>query len=143
MAAGQPFFPKNNMAIMVGFSHRAKLSPCSFPTGCIRTGLPKLGEEERCAWPMRRPSRFLKWGRDSILAEREQTMNDDGPLSEKEKERAALSEQAAGIVRAASAERRALTADEDSQVLALMTRVRVLEEEIKHLKRHTGGRANP
>jgi hypothetical protein len=69
-------------------------------------------------------------------------MNDDGPLSEKEKERAVLSEQAAGIVRAASANGMALTADEDSQVLALMVRVRALEEEIKHLKRHAGGRAN-
>ena len=70
-------------------------------------------------------------------------MNDGGALSEKEKERAALSEEAAGIVRMASAKGKALTADEDSRVLALMVRVRALEEEIKHLKRHSGERVNP
>jgi hypothetical protein len=63
-------------------------------------------------------------------------MEDDTQLPEKEKERAALLDEARVIVRAASARGRDLTADEDSHVLALMNRVRVLAEKISHLKKH-------
>jgi hypothetical protein len=72
---------------------------------------------------------------------RKQTMHDDASLTEKEKERTSLVAEAAGIVRAAAARGRGLTVNEDSQVLALMTRVRVLDQEIIHLTRHPGGRA--
>jgi methyl coenzyme M reductase gamma subunit len=70
-------------------------------------------------------------------------MNDAAPLTERERERASLFEEAASIVRAASARGRELTTDEDSHVLALMNRVRILEEEIGHLKRHPGGATKP
>lgn len=63
-------------------------------------------------------------------------MGGDASLAEKEKERASLLEETGDIVAAASARGRELTADEDSQVLALITSVRVLEAEIGHLKRH-------
>jgi hypothetical protein len=54
---------------------------------------------------------------------------------EKETERAALLEQAAGIVRAVAAESRAPSEAEDDLILQLMARVRALEAEIGHLKR--------
>jgi len=63
-------------------------------------------------------------------------MGGDASLAEKEKERVSLLEEAGDIVAAASARGWELTADEDSQVLALITSVRVLEAEIGHLKRH-------
>jgi hypothetical protein len=51
-------------------------------------------------------------------------------------ERHALLDEASGIVAAASAEGRDLTAVEDSHVLQLMKRVQTLDEEVAHLKRH-------
>jgi hypothetical protein len=57
-------------------------------------------------------------------------------LIDKEKERLALLRVASRIVTAESAKGRVLTKTEDSLVLALMNRVRILEEEISHLKRH-------
>lgn len=63
-------------------------------------------------------------------------MDETAQISEKEKERVALQEEAARIVRLASAEGRALTADEDSHVLSLVARMRAIEEEIQHLIRH-------
>ena len=47
-----------------------------------------------------------------------------------------LQDEAARIVAAASTQGRTLTADEDAQVLALMARVRGLEEEIHRLRKH-------
>jgi hypothetical protein len=63
-------------------------------------------------------------------------MHDDPRIREKERERAALQDEAARIVAAASAQGRTLTAAEDSHVLALMGRVRTLEEEIHRFKKH-------
>jgi hypothetical protein len=60
-------------------------------------------------------------------------MENDAHIGEKQKERAALLEEASRIVAAASALGRGLTADEDSHVLTLMGRVRTLEEEIQRL----------
>jgi hypothetical protein len=65
-------------------------------------------------------------------------MKDDAHIGEKQKERSALLEEASRIVAAASARGRGLTADEDSHVLALMSRVRILEEEIHRLTKHRG-----
>jgi hypothetical protein len=63
-------------------------------------------------------------------------MDAEASLADKDRKRAALLEEAAGIGAAASATGSELTADEDSRVLALMTRVRVLEGEASYLKRH-------
>jgi hypothetical protein len=63
-------------------------------------------------------------------------MDEDVQISEKEKQRTALQEEATRIVATASAQGRQLTADEDEHVLALMGRVRALEEEIHHLVKH-------
>lgn len=63
-------------------------------------------------------------------------MHDDPRIREKESKRAALQEEAARIVAAASTDGRTLTADEDAHVLALMGRVRALEEEIHRFKKH-------
>jgi len=52
-----------------------------------------------------------------------------------ERQRATLLEEAAGIVRAAEVARRAVSAEEDGRVLALMASVRSLEEQLMHLKR--------
>jgi hypothetical protein len=49
----------------------------------------------------------------------------------KEREGAALAEEAARIVQAAEARSRVLTPTEDARVLQLVTQVRVLEEEIR------------
>jgi hypothetical protein len=54
----------------------------------------------------------------------------------RERERAALLEEATRIVRTAEVQSTGLTAEEDGRVLELMARVRSLEEEIGHLKRH-------
>jgi hypothetical protein len=51
-------------------------------------------------------------------------------------ERDTLLYEASGIVEAASAEGRDLTAVEDSHVLQLMKRVQTLDEEVAHQKRH-------
>ena len=63
-------------------------------------------------------------------------MHDDPRIRDKESERTALQDEAVRIVAAASAQGRSLTAAEDSHVLALMGRVRALEEEIHRLKKH-------
>jgi hypothetical protein len=51
-------------------------------------------------------------------------------------ERDTLLHEASGIVEAASAAGRDLTAVEDSHVLQSMKRVQTLDEEVAHLKRH-------
>ena len=63
-------------------------------------------------------------------------MGGDAHIDDKEKQRAALLEEAASIVAAASAQGRVLNPEEDSQVLKLMSQVRALEEEIHCLARH-------
>jgi len=52
-----------------------------------------------------------------------------------ERQRATLLEEAAGIVRAAEVAGRAVSAEEDGRVLALMASVRSLEEQLMHLRR--------
>jgi hypothetical protein len=56
-------------------------------------------------------------------------------LERLERERAALLEEAARIVRAAETKKRTVTAEEDARVLALMGRARNLGERLGHLKR--------
>jgi hypothetical protein len=63
-------------------------------------------------------------------------MDDDVQIGDKEKQRADLHEEVARIVAAASAQGRQLTTDEDAHVLALMGRVRALDEEIHRLVKH-------
>jgi len=63
-------------------------------------------------------------------------MDDTPELEQKERERTALFEEATRIVRAAAARSRVLTVEEDAHVLQIMTRVRSLEEQMRHLKRH-------
>jgi uncharacterized protein Yka (UPF0111/DUF47 family) len=63
-------------------------------------------------------------------------MQDTSELERKERESAALFEETTWIVRAAEAQSRAVTADEDAQVLELMAQIRRLEEEIGRLRRH-------
>lgn len=53
-----------------------------------------------------------------------------------EHERSELLEEAARIVQAAGKEGRIVGAEEDAKVLALMARVRSLEEQLGHLRRH-------
>ncbi len=62
-------------------------------------------------------------------------MGGDAQIGEKARLRTTLQEEAARIVASASAQGRALTAEEDSQVLKLMSQVRALEEEIHRLAR--------
>jgi hypothetical protein len=66
------------------------------------------------------------------MAARRIAMHDDPRIRDK----AALQDEAVRIVATASAQGRSLTATEDSYVLALMGRVRALEEEIHRLKKH-------
>jgi hypothetical protein len=61
-------------------------------------------------------------------------MEHETDLQQKEAQRAGLLEEASRIVRSAEAESRTPTAAEDALVLELMTRVRKLEDEIRHLK---------
>jgi uncharacterized protein (UPF0335 family) len=56
-------------------------------------------------------------------------------IERKERERAALFEEATQIVRKAEARSKGLSVEEDASVLQLIARVRSLEEEIGHLKR--------
>jgi hypothetical protein len=63
-------------------------------------------------------------------------MDDKMDLEQIERQRAALLEQAAGIVKAAEAAGRAVSAEEDGRVLALMASVRSLEEQLMQLKRN-------
>jgi len=63
-------------------------------------------------------------------------MKDASELERKEAQRAALLEEASRIVKSAEAELGTPSAAEDALVLELMTRVRKLEEEIEHLKKH-------
>jgi len=65
-------------------------------------------------------------------------MKHDAALARKERERAALAEEAMRIVQAAGAQSKVLTPAEDARVLELLARARILEEEIKHEKRHYG-----
>ncbi len=57
-------------------------------------------------------------------------------MEQKERERAAMLEEATRLVREAAAQSRALTPNEDARVLDLMTRVQNLEGQIRHWKRH-------
>lgn len=57
----------------------------------------------------------------------------------KERERVALTEEAARVVQFAEAQSRGLTPAEDARVLQLVTQVRALEEEIGHQVRHDRG----
>ena len=59
-----------------------------------------------------------------------------GGLESKVQERATLLEKAARLVRIAEAQSKVPTEEEDALVLALMARVRKLEEQIGRLKRH-------
>jgi hypothetical protein len=63
-------------------------------------------------------------------------MENASQLEQKKASRAALLDKAGRLVRAVEAQSRTPTAAEDSMVLQLMARVRELEEEIEHLKRH-------
>jgi len=63
-------------------------------------------------------------------------MMDNAQIGAKKKQSADLRAEAARIVATASAQGRQLTADEDAHVLALMGRVRALEEEIRRLEKH-------
>ena len=63
-------------------------------------------------------------------------MAESSQIDEMLAERDALLNEASGIVAAASADGRDLTAIEDSHVLQLMKRVQTLDEEVAHLKRH-------
>jgi hypothetical protein len=63
-------------------------------------------------------------------------MEDASELERLEAERTMLLDDAARIVRSAEAGDQAPNAAEDELVLKLMTRVRKLEAEIEHLKRH-------
>jgi hypothetical protein len=65
-------------------------------------------------------------------------MDADDELRAKEAELIALRHEATRILATASSEGRTLTKEEDSHVLALMSRVRTLEEEIH---RHTKSRS--
>ncbi|HTS07512.1 MAG TPA: hypothetical protein VMP68_18175 [Candidatus Eisenbacteria bacterium] len=65
---------------------------------------------------------------------------DDSEIRGKEAELAALRKEAAGIVATASSQGRELTKEEDTHVLALLNRVRLLEEEIhRHGKHRSAG----
>ena len=59
-------------------------------------------------------------------------------IDEMVKELAPLRNEAARIVASASAEGRELTEAEDSHVLSLMKRVRILEEDVTRFWRHNG-----
>jgi hypothetical protein len=63
-------------------------------------------------------------------------MAESSHIGEIVSERTALLDEAAAIVAAASAVGRDLTAAEDAHVLQLMERVRTLDEEVAHLRRH-------
>jgi hypothetical protein len=61
-------------------------------------------------------------------------MEHETELRQKETQRAGLLEEASRIVASAEAQSRTPAAAEDALVLKLMTRVRKLEAEIRHLK---------
>lgn len=64
-------------------------------------------------------------------------MDKDSEIRKKQTEVAALRDEAARIVGAASRQGRELTTEDDARVLALLSRVRSLEDEIHRLvKRH-------
>lgn len=60
-------------------------------------------------------------------------MDNDSEIPKKDAEVAALRDEAARIVGAASTQGRELTKEDDARVLALLTRVRSLEDEIHRL----------
>lgn len=59
---------------------------------------------------------------------------DDSEMRSKEAEPLSLRKEAARIVAAASAEGRALTTEEDADVLSMLSQVRSLEDEIRRRK---------
>ena len=63
-------------------------------------------------------------------------MEDTSELEAGDRERAALFAEATRIVQAAEAQSRAVTVEEDARVLELMARVRILDEQITHTRRH-------
>ena len=63
-------------------------------------------------------------------------MEDTSELAGRERERAALYTEATLIVQAAEAQSRAVTAEEDARVLDLLARVRILDDQITHPRRH-------
>jgi hypothetical protein len=63
-------------------------------------------------------------------------MEETSDLKRKEHERTVLLAKATGILQAAEAQSREVTAEEDARVLELLQGVRTLEEQIEHLKRH-------
>ena len=63
-------------------------------------------------------------------------MDEEAELRRKEAVLAALREEATGIVATASSQGRELTKEEDTHVLALLNRVRLLEEEIHRRAKH-------
>ena len=63
-------------------------------------------------------------------------MEDASELERRKEQQAALLEEAARIVKSAEGESRTPDLAEDAVVLQLMARVRKLEEEIEHLKKH-------
>ena len=64
-------------------------------------------------------------------------MDSNSEIRRKEAELASLRDEAARIVHAASTQGRQLTREDDARVLALLSRVRSLEDEIHRLvKRH-------
>jgi hypothetical protein len=62
-------------------------------------------------------------------------MEEISELERKDQERAALFAVATRIVQAAEAQSRSVTAEEDARVLELMARIRILDEQIGHLRR--------
>jgi hypothetical protein len=62
-------------------------------------------------------------------------MEDKGEVDRIDRERAELLEEATRIVQAAEKAGRTVNAEEDARVLALMARVRSLEEQLGHFQR--------
>jgi hypothetical protein len=63
-------------------------------------------------------------------------MEEISEFERKDQERAALFAEATRIVQAAEAQSGSVTAEEDARVLELMARIRILDEQIGHLRRH-------
>lgn len=63
-------------------------------------------------------------------------MDHNAEVERVEREREALLQEAGRIVQAAGKEGRIVGGEDDARVLALMARVRSLEEQLGHLRRH-------
>ena len=63
-------------------------------------------------------------------------MDHNAEVERVEREREALLQEAGRIVQAAGTEGRIVGGEEDARVLALMARIRSLEEQLGHLRRH-------